>query len=80
MGKIKNSKTIDPLWGLLHLTPLPWGYLFYAGPTSTQLEADKLLLRGAQLSVFVYISRRLAKANQGSLEIPQSLIVQRYWL
>jgi hypothetical protein len=73
---MKNIKNVDPLWGLLHLTPLPWGYLFYAGPTSTQAEADELLLRGAQLSVFVYISRRLAKAKQSSLEIPQSLIVE----
>jgi hypothetical protein len=76
MGKIKNIKTVDPLWGLLHLTPLPWGFLFHAGPTSRQAKADELLLRGAQLSVFVYISRRLAKAKQGSLEIPQSLIVK----
>lgn len=76
MAKSRYTKTIDLLWGLLHLTPLPWGYLFYAGPTSTQAEADELLLRGAQLSVFVYISRRLAKAKQSSLEIPQSLIVE----
>lgn len=76
MAKIKYEKAVDPLWGLLHLTPLPWGYLFYAGPTSRQLEASQLLLRGAQLSVFVYISRRLAKTKQGSLEIPQSLIVK----
>jgi hypothetical protein len=76
MGKIKHRKNIDPFWGLLHLTPLPWDFLFHAGPTSKQLKADELLLRGAQLSVFVYISRRLAKANQGSLEIPQSLIVK----
>ena len=76
MAKIKNIKTVDPLWGLLHLTPLPWDYLFYAGPTSRQSEAYKLLLRGAQLSVFVYIMRRLAKAKQGSLEVPQSLIVE----
>jgi DNA-binding MarR family transcriptional regulator len=76
MAKIKYKRNIDPFWGLLHLTPLPWDYLFYAGPTSRQSEAYKLLLRGAQLSVFVYISRRLAKAKQGSLEIPQSLIVK----
>lgn len=76
MAKIKHVKTIDPLWGLLHLTPLPWDFLFYAGPTSKQPEANRLLLRGAQLSVFVYISRRLAKANESSLEIPQSLIVK----
>jgi len=76
MAKIKYKRNIDPIWGLLHLTPLPWSFLFYADPTSRQSEADKLLLRGAQLSVFVYISRRLAKARQGSLEIPQSLIVK----
>jgi hypothetical protein len=76
MSKIRYKKNVDPLWGLLHLTPLPWGFLFYAGPTSRQSEASQLLLRGAQLSVFVYISRRLAKANQSSLEIPQSLIVK----
>lgn len=76
MTKIRYNKFIDPLWGLLHLTPLPWGFLFYAGPTSRQLEADKLLLRGACLSVFVYISRSLAKAKHGSLEISQSLIVK----
>jgi hypothetical protein len=75
MAKIKYKRNIDAFWGLLHLTPLPWS-LFHAGPTSSQSDADKLLLRGAQLSVFVYISRSLAKANQSSLEIPQSLIIK----
>jgi hypothetical protein len=76
MDMARNIKRVDPLWGLLHLTPLPWGYLFHAGPTSKQSKANELLLRGAQLSVFVYISRRLAKASKSSVEIPESLIIE----
>jgi ssDNA-binding Zn-finger/Zn-ribbon topoisomerase 1 len=76
MVKIKYIKAVDPLWGLLHRTPLPWNFLFHAGPTSRQSKADELLLRGSRLSVFVYISRSLAKAKQCSLEISQSLIIK----
>src|SRR4051794_2441634 len=75
--RMYRQRRTDPLWGRLKTLPIPWAHVFYARVGSSQSRAHELLLRGAQLSVYIYLLLRLSSPiSQGSLQVSEEEIAR----